>query len=217
MKIEYIKHSCFLITTQQGVKILIDPVNWDRDVSPNLRPDVILLSHQHSDHSNLSLAGGAAEIIYGAGSHFVSGVPITGFTADHGEHMGKWLGMVVCYRIDIDGIRCLHLSDMGVLPSNDEIKEMSEDVDILFIPVGGVWTLDPLKASQLAEQIKPKIIIPMHYHYAGTPQGAYPLQPVDEFLKDKDKDKIKIFRESFCKLSLENLPQEEIWVITPMY
>ena len=56
-----------------------------------------------------------------------------------------------------------------------------ENIDILLLPVGGVSTIDAVKAAEVARQLGPKVIIPMHYKTDAIKKG---LQPVDAFLKE---------------------------------
>ena len=54
--------------------------------------------------------------------------------------------------------------------------------DVLLIPVGGLFTIDPVQATGVAEQIKPKILIPMHFK---TEKCGFSIAPVEDFLKGK--------------------------------
>lgn len=73
-----------------------------------------------------------------------------------------------------------HLGDIGHLPSSDLIEEIG-DIDILFIPVGGVSTLSGATAAEMVRRLTPKLVIPMHYK---TRVLARDLEPVDKFLKE---------------------------------
>ena len=74
-------------------------------------------------------------------------------------------------------------------------------VDILFIPVGGFYTIDAPRASQICDQLKPKIAIPMHFK---TPDCSYPLAGVEDFLKGK-KDMRQV-EDSEVDFEQEKLP-----------
>ena len=214
MKIRYISHSCFLFTSDTGIKLLVDPCNPSvMPGSPNITADAILVSHTHPDHSDCSMVYGASEIVSGAGKHFSGGVSIEGFLADHGTLNGEWLGMVICYKFQVDGANILHLSDMGVIPSDSEIAEFG-DVDVLLVPVGGSYTLDPAEAHQVINKIKPTVTIPMHYATAGIDRVKYPLKTVDDFIGDRKN--VKYIRTGEAELNLELLPDKnEIWVMSP--
>ena len=83
--------------------------------------------------------------------------------------------------------------------SPQQISEIGP-VDVLFIPVGGFFTVDAMEATEIAESIKPKIILPMHYK---TPKTDYPLAVVDDFLKDKkDVRRLDVSEIEITKISL---------------
>jgi L-ascorbate metabolism protein UlaG (beta-lactamase superfamily) len=87
---------------------------------------------------------------------------------------------IFCF--DVGGIRVCHLGDLGHLLDDRQVKEIG-NVDILLIPVGGYFTIDARAASQVCNQLKPSIIMPMHYK---TEKGIPGVVGVDEFLKGKD-------------------------------
>jgi len=213
MKIRYMGHSCFLFVSDTGIRLLADPFNDSTMYgNMNISVDAVLISHQHPDHFNLSMVSGPAEVIFGAGRHNAGGVIVNGYLADHGYSDGKWLGNVICYGFEMDGVRILHLSDIGEVPSDSEIGEMGA-VDILFIPVGGHFTIGPQKADEIIRKINPSTVIPMHFSQAGLDRVDYPIKPLNEFIEDKDN--VKYFRSGEVDINLENLPRErEIWVMT---
>lgn len=216
MNIKYLAHSCFLITSNLGTRILTDPFNdFGGFNKPTLSVDVVLISHNHPDHSNLDIVSGAAEVINGSGKHFTGGVWIDGILADHGFIDARWLGQVNCYKFTMDEITCIHMSDIGVLLSDEEVKAIG-DVDVLFIPVGGYYTISPEEATILANKMKAKIIIPMHYGTPGMNREKYPLKNLEDFIREKKN--VRFFRSGEVEINLENLPTEpEIWALSPLY
>jgi len=215
MRIRYIAHSCFLFTSDTGIRLLLDPCDESvcRNI-PNVTADAIVVSHNHKDHYNLSMVHGASEVVTGAGRHNAAGVSMEGIAADHGIYEGKWLGMVNCYKFEMDGIKCLHLSDIGITLTDQEISSIGA-VDVLLIPVGGAFTIGPEEAHKIAAQIKPTVIIPMHYATPGLDRMEYPLKPVNEFINGWDN--VKFFRSREVEINLELLPESpEIWVISPI-
>lgn len=82
----------------------------------------------------------------------------------------------------VDGIRVCHLGDLGHLLDDRQVKELGS-VDILFIPVGGYFTIDAGAATQVCNQLQPGVIMPMHYRTGKS--MPMPISGVDEFLKGK--------------------------------
>ena len=73
-----------------------------------------------------------------------------------------------------------HLGDLGHLPASELIEDM-DDIDVLFVPVGGVSTIGGSTAAEIVRRLTPKIVIPMHYK---TTALTKELEPVDKFLKE---------------------------------
>lgn len=183
MKVKYLAHSSFVITSEKGTKIVTDPYNQGvglRYAPVNETADILLITHDHPDHNNAAAVKGA-QIIKEAGSKEVKGVKIKGVQAFHDEQGGKERGSTIIYSFQVDGLKLCHVGDLGeVLPSG-KLQEIGP-VDVLFIPVGGFFTVDAPTASKVCEQIKPRIIIPMHFK---TPKADYPIKGVEEFTQGK--------------------------------
>ncbi len=82
--------------------------------------------------------------------------------------------------IEIEEIKLCHLGDFGQKELTAEQLEAIGDVDILFIPVGGVYTIGAREAANIIGQIEPKIAIPMHYK---LPKLTAKIDGVEDFLK----------------------------------
>jgi L-ascorbate metabolism protein UlaG (beta-lactamase superfamily) len=185
MKVEYLGHSAFVITSDSGLKIITDPYTR----SPSLTygeitesADIVTISHDHLDHCNPAAVRGSPQVVKGAGRVVVKGIEFNGIASYHDEARGRMRGNNTIFCFDVDGIRVCHLGDLGHLLDNRQVQEIA-DVDILFIPVGGNFTIDARAASQVCNQLKPSVIIPMHYK---TERGIPGIAGVDEFLKGKD-------------------------------
>ena len=95
-----------------------------------------------------------------------------------------------------------HLGDLGHILSDKEVSDIGP-VDILLIPVGGYYTIDHKEATRVAEQIKPKVLIPMHFK---TSKCSFPIAPVDDFLKGKRN--VKQPKASEAEFSKAALPKQ---------
>jgi L-ascorbate metabolism protein UlaG (beta-lactamase superfamily) len=101
----------------------------------------------------------------------------------------------------VNGVRLCHLGDLGHLLSGPETAEIGQ-VDVLMVPVGGFYTIDAVAASKICEQIKPKVIIPMHYR---NDKCSFPISEVEDFLKGKAN--VKRLNTSDLELMAGQLPQ----------
>jgi L-ascorbate metabolism protein UlaG (beta-lactamase superfamily) len=181
MEIKYLAHSSFLIKTKDA-KVVTDP--FDPAMVglkfPKQEADIVTVSHDHKDHSNVSLIEGAPLILTWPGQFEKKGVRMWGFRSYHDKVEGKERGEVVLYKFEAEGISLLHCGDLGVIPPEETLDEIG-DVDILMVPVGGKYTLNSDEALQFIKKIEPSIVIPMHYGREGL--AIEGLAPLDEFLK----------------------------------
>ena len=191
MKIKWYGHSAFLITSDQGVKIITDPYEsgaYGGQLAYGKikdQADIVLTSHDHADHNYTKDLPGTPQIVKGSGSKTAKGISMKGISTYHDPSQGSERGANTIFTLKIDNIQLCHLGDLGHLLSDKELAEIGP-VDILLIPVGGFFTIDPKEATRVAEQIKPKILIPMHFK---TAKCGFPIAPVEDFLKGKTNTK----------------------------
>ena len=163
MIIKWLGHSCFQITLKNGKSIVIDPFDETVGYEPvDETADIVLISHDHHDHSYVKGIKGNYELIRGAGEFKTDCVKITGVVVDHDDQHGKLRGQVVVNTIEAEGIRVMHMGDIGEVPEEIFFKNAGK-IDILMLPVGGVYTVDAKGALEIIDRLKPNITIPMHY------------------------------------------------------
>ncbi len=211
MTITWLGHSCFKIQDKE-VTIVTDP--YDSSVGfklPRLSADIVTVSHNHYDHNNTAAVRGTSEkgpfIISSPGEYEIKGVFVYGIPSWHDKNEGRERGENIICRIEIDGISVAHLGDLGHTLDEEQITKL-EGVDILLIPVGGVYTVGAREAVEIINQIEPRIVIPMHYKIPGL---KLDIDPVDKFLKEMGAGKAE--KLSKLKISKKDLPKEEIKVI----
>ena len=182
MKLKWLGHSAFVITSDTGVKIITDPYATDDRLNYGEikeSADIVTVSHDHSDHNNVSAVRGNPEIVRGVTE--IKGIKFRGIPTYHDEAKGQQRGKNTIFCFEVDGTKVCHLGDLGHTLGDKQIAELGE-VDILLIPVGGFYTINATTASQICDQLKPRVIIPMHYK---TNKCGLPISGVDEFLQGK--------------------------------
>lgn len=147
---------------------------------PGGKADVVVVTHDHYDHNNVGALSGGPLVISGPGEYDIKGVFIKGLSAYHDAKEGKERGRVTMYIFEIEGMKICHLGDFGQTELTEEQIEQIGDVDILIVPVGGVYTIDAEGAQKVVNQIEPAIVIPMHYHVPGL---SIKLEKNEDFLK----------------------------------
>jgi len=179
VKIKWLGHSCFLITSSEGVKILTDP--FDDQVGyevPSEEADIVTTSHNHFDHNNIDAVRGEFIHIKEPGFYSEHGIDIKGVATFHDEVSGKKRGNNVIFKFNVDGIEVCHCGDLGHIPTSAQAEEIGR-VDVLLLPVGGTFTVDAKGAFEVAKLLKPAVIIPMHFKTADT---DFTIDGVDKFV-----------------------------------
>jgi len=182
MKIKWLGHASFVITSDTGTKIITDPYETGGDLSYGQikeSADIVTVSHDHADHNNVAAVQGSPKVVRGVVE--VKGIKFNGIPTYHDEAGGGKRGKntIICF--EVDGIRVCHLGDLGHQLSDSQAAELGK-VDVLLIPVGGFYTIDAKVATQLGDRLKPRVIIPMHFK---TDKCDYPIAGVEEFLRGK--------------------------------
>ncbi len=183
MKLKWLGHASFLLTSDSGTRIVTDPFKTGGPLSYaeiNETADAVTLSHTHNDHNNPEAVKGNPKIIK-AGPETVKDVKISGVTTHHDDAAGQKRGHNTAFCFDIDGLHVCHMGDLGHELSDKQASDLGK-VDVLLLPVGGYYTIDAAAATRVIEHIKPRIAIPMHYK---TSKCTYPIATADEFLKGK--------------------------------
>ena len=181
MEISWVGHACFRLKGKTGV-VITDPYD---SVStglklPKLSSDIVTVSHGHRDHANFLAVQGEPYIINGPGEYEIKGINVMGVATKHDNKNGEERGGNTVYNLTIDEVNVTHLGDLGHNLTSEQMEELGS-VDILLIPVGGVYTIDGHAAAKVASELEPKIIIPMHY---GVPGLKYQLETEEKFLKE---------------------------------
>ena len=213
MKLKWLGHSCFLITSETGLRIMTDPYSIVGGIyySPvNESADIVTVSHDHLDHNNIAAVQGKPETITGSGTKTAKGIQFRGIASHHDEAKGKERGANTIFCLTVDGIRLCHLGDLGHELSREEIAQIG-NVDVLLIPIGGSFTIDAKVATKVGDDLKPKVIVPMHYK---TPKCDFPITGVGDFLAGKKN--VKKLNSSDIEFKADKLPQAtEIIVLQP--
>lgn len=202
MNINWYGQSCFQVSSARGkdsyVSIVIDPFSENTTglKLPNLQADIVLVTHDHSDHSNIKAVSGSPFVIEGPGEYDIKKVFVQGISGYHDNVQGAERGNITIYVIEVEGMRLCHLSDLGQKELTSSQLDKIGDIDVLIIPIGGTYTIDAVDAVKVMAQIEPRITIPMHYK---IPKLKIKLDDTDKFLKSLGIKK----PESLSKLSIK--------------
>lgn len=221
MRIKWIGHSCFLIEGKD-VKVITDPYGEGVPYrTPDYSVDVVTVSHEHFDHNAVERVKGDPLVIRGAGSHEGAGIRFTGIGTFHDEDGGGKRGLNTIFTFTIDGVSLAHLGDLGHPLSGAQAEALS-GVDLLFIPVGGHFTIGANEARDLIGSLPSlKVAIPMHYKTDRLGED-FPIATVDNFIRKMEnvrkigRSEVSLVEVSLVEVSLidEDLPNRpEVWIL----
>ena len=194
MEIRWLGHSAFEIVTDD-IKILIDPFISNNPTCQvpveELNPDIILLTHGHSDHF-----GDALEISNSTNAPIACIHEISLFLAKQGiRNIGVNIGGSFVFRnvkftmleakhssdIDVveetvpggtaasflitfeDGTKVYHCGDTGLFGDMKDIVGAIYKPDVVMVPIGDKFTMGPFEAALATMWMNPKAVIPMHF------------------------------------------------------
>ncbi|HEX8974810.1 MAG TPA: MBL fold metallo-hydrolase [Patescibacteria group bacterium] len=174
MQIQYYGHSCFKITTKPAgratddIVLFFDPFDKETGLRPPQgQADVVFVSHNHHDHNNVSALKGEPVVIETPGEYSVKGINVIGLDTFHDQQEGTDRGRSTAFILETEDFKICHLGDLGSDLNGKQLEEI-DGVDILFVPVGGNYTIDGKKAAEIVRKIEPAVVVPMHYKVAGT-------------------------------------------------
>lgn len=183
MKVKWLGHACFVITSEVGTKVITDPytagafgLNYG---TVEEEADIVTVSHDHADHNNISAVRGKPEVVKRGGSHTIQDIEFRGIDCHHDDTSGSQRGPNTIFCFTLDGIRVCHLGDLGHALTEQNQADIGA-VDLLLIPVGGNFTIDANVAAQTCRRLNPRVTIPMHYRNDRCPE--FPVAGVDDFL-----------------------------------
>jgi len=204
MQIIWHGHSCFEFIDQNN-DVLIDPHDGKSiGIKPPIsNANIVLVSHNHSDHNVVRIVRGTHTDILGTlGFTSVNGITFEGLASYHDESEGSERGKNTIFKFKMDGISICHCGDLGDIPADDVMSKLT-DIDILFVPVGEIFTIPLVKLNLFLNRVKPKVVVPMHYRVGGL---TFPAKNLDEFIEGIDKDML-IYVGNEVELSVEDLTE----------
>lgn len=158
--------------------------------SKNLKPinfgaDIAFVSVQHPDMNgaaDASRGGSDTFAITGPGEYEVATMTANGFQTPT-QYDGATLN--TCYLVSFDGMTVLYLGGISDIKLPSGALEDVEDIDVLFVPIGGDGVLSASEAHKLAVQLEAKIIVPIHWDGIGEAAA------LTQFLKEAGAEGMK--------------------------
>lgn len=211
---EYYAHACFLLHFGD-LKVLLDPYTPDIGYKMPERPaDYVCISHEHFDHNYVAAVSGRTTVVRGGVSRKLGPVSLTAVLADHDDDGQR--GLVTLFKLQAgQGPSVVHLSDLGTTLTAEQLSELGS-CDVALVPIGGCGnTLDAAGALHVAEQLKARLVVPMHYRTPFLSRALFPgCDGLDNFLK-LAKSSWTIERAPDGVVRLEKLPERPTVLVVP--
>ena len=210
MRLTWWGHSCFLLETAAGTRLLTDPFDPGTGYAlSGVDADVVTISHDHHDHNHLAAVNGAPEVIRDPGAHEAFGIRITGFPSWHDGEQGRLRGQNLLYLMEADGVRVLHLGDLGHRLPRETVDAIGP-VDAVLCPIGGKFTVDAAGAWQVINDLAPRVAVPMHYH---TPDLKFLIADETPFIQQAGEWTVRRITDRPVELQKDALPEKAVWVL----
>ena len=204
MKLQYLGHASFRIISDLGTTVVCDPFkgDWVGFDMARVRCDVVTISHHHADHDCMdSIVGSPAELDVEIACA-ADDVAIESISTFHDGENGAKRGKNLVFTFLVDGIKVVHMGDVGCL--DEKVVAKIKNCDVLLLPVGGTFTVDAEGAKWYVDQVHPKIVVPMHYK---TAEHNFDVDGVDKFLAMFDN--AQVTRSQSDTLILDDAPDNE--------
>jgi L-ascorbate metabolism protein UlaG (beta-lactamase superfamily) len=160
------------LTASRGMQFDYPPIE-------GLEPTLLLVTHEHIDHNGVEAIGGDPTVLRSTAGRLESPIgEVIAIASEHDEEAGTARGPNTIFVFELDGLRVSHFGDFGQRELRDEQAAALDDLDLLFLPVGGSATIGAEQAAEIVDRLRPRWVVPMHYR---TPRISF-LDTADDFL-----------------------------------
>ncbi len=204
---------CFKVTFGD-LTLVFDPIAKGATLPPvRFGADIALVSRDHPDMNGIGEVTFGEKIpfpITGPGEYERQGVVAQGFLSEsgYGLEKGKEKALNTIYSVRLEDMTLVHLGALQNAELPREAREGIDEIDVLFIPIGGTGVLSAAAAHELAVSLEPKIIIPMHWSGIGKPAS------LEAYLKEAGNGSEKVEKLTLKKKDLIGR-DGSILVVTP--
>ncbi len=209
ISITWYGHSYFLMELG-NTRIAIDPHDGGSLNLPEFRiqADAVLITHNHYDHNAVEMVDAKRVVKWRRGNFTIGSFKVLGIGSYHDKASGTIRGENTIYIINFNNIRIAHLGDLGHLP-DESFTKLLDGVEILMIPVGGVYTINAEEAWEIIKILNPKLVIPMHFW---LPYSTLPLDPIDRFLSIAKARRLRVTGNKIT-FSIDEIPEKSTIVV----
>jgi L-ascorbate metabolism protein UlaG (beta-lactamase superfamily) len=211
VSITFLGHASFLIESPGGVRIVTD---YNDAIRAPVTPDIVTMNNAHPTHYSDSVELGVKYILRGwdpaggVATHRLEyrDVRIHNVPTNVRKFGGTRYNGNSIFVFEIADLCIAHLGHLHHTLTQTHLAELGT-IDVVMVPVDGVWTLNQDEMIEVLRQIEPKIIIPMHIFTQAT---------LDKFLtKIGDLYAVRPAASRTLVLTRSELPSEAQIVVLP--
>ncbi len=176
MRVDWHGQSAFTLAGEAAT-VFIDPwgdmsaagaargLSWDYPaIQAPEEVDLLIVTHEHADHNAVETIGGEPTLVRStAGTHESPLGEVVAIASEHDDAAGTERGPNTIVVFELDGVRVAHFGDFGQAALRPEQRARLEGIDLLFVPVGGGFTIDGATAAGIAAELGAPWVVPMHY------------------------------------------------------
>ena len=242
LTLTYYGHCSFMWQTARGVKVIADPYRNQKDFYwftrkfPKVDCDLALVTHAHFDHDAVNRLPEAASVLRMPGYFQLEDMSIRGVLD---WHSGQWTSEQlldeaprmtpkqildrhfalanipnVMFLLEANGIRFLHIGDNRAdWPA--EVRQAIGQVDVLMVTVDdSCHLLSYQQVNRLIGQLRPRVVVPMHYQIPGLNPPTVTLDPPDRWLSTQPD--VRRIESHKVTIGPGDLPHEtQVWLFEP--
>ncbi len=213
LKVEFIGHACYRIWQDGRPLVVTDPYTHSdvglEDDGRRLESEYVIVSSLIDlSHNNYSMVAGqpkvinALDVAVGKAAATINDEPVIAIpVAEHPEHPTgpDDNGM---YAFKAGGLWFAHVGDLGFGMTEPELAPWVGRCDVLMAITGGIYSLTLQELDGLIDYLRPKIVLPMHYH---LPPPGGPMLPLADFLNQRPDDPVIITNSTTIELPLPEI------------
>ena len=170
-KVTFVGHASFEIESPQGVRVITDYTDYAR---PGRLPHIVTMNNAHDTHFSYQPEPGIKHVLRGwdpAGGIARHNVQLKDTRVRNvPTNLSDWGGKLrngnSMFVVEVVGLFIVHISHLHHVLSKDQLRDLGR-IDIAFAPIDGMWTMSHQELFEVLDQIKPVLIIPMHFGSMG--------------------------------------------------
>lgn len=167
VELTFLGHATFLLRTAEGVTAVMDYTDY---VPAPLVPDIATMNIAHPTHYSLSPDPGIKHVLRGwkdggVAEHRLAYKDLAVFNV--ATNIRQWgtgdtrYAANSIFVFESAGLCIAHLSHLHHTLTEEHLKQLGQ-IDVLLVPVDGLYTMPQSRAVEVVEQIRPKVVVPMH-------------------------------------------------------